>query len=270
MEEEAAPRQRWTKRTVRPAAPTVEDGAQSSVSDLRRGIVDKAYHFIGVKHQALDEDLIGSGTVNDGEGPAVVGKSAIIFPCTAAEVEYVYVATTAALPPWRKGAESGVFAPPRAQAPTRTAAQAATTDMNREATASEAADLREEMAASQGIRGQTGRALPGTWLRYPSSARATLARVPPRRGGGERVTVLPLVPPFDQTSAAEALPRHAAAPRRSPVPPHHLRVTPCIAARLNLGGQQGGQRRPTTSAKATAIAQWDQPLFVMTWARRRR
>ncbi len=156
--EENAPVARRTWRCARPVAPAAEVWARTGVWDPRRGIVDKAYHFIDMKHQARGEGFIGSGKGNGMEGPVVGGKRAIIFLYTAAKADYVVMLAAAALRLRRKGAEHGIRAPPPSLAVTRAVAQAVTTGMSVTATSSVAPNLGKGIVASHGARSPTRRA----------------------------------------------------------------------------------------------------------------
>jgi hypothetical protein len=91
-----APEVSWCARTAAPAATA---WGWRRVSDLRRGIVDKTYNFVEMMYQANSKGGTGSGTVIGREGPAVGGESAITFPYTTADAEYVHEEAAAAQPP---------------------------------------------------------------------------------------------------------------------------------------------------------------------------
>ncbi len=144
---------RWAVRLVAEATPLVPEVAGRArtaapatrawwwwlVSDLRRGIVGKTYHFVEVMHQVSVKGGIGSGTVTGREGPAVGRQSAIMFPYTPVDAEYVHERAAAARPPRRTGKRNGTHRPLASVLATRAGAQAATTRLRAVATAPPAA-----------------------------------------------------------------------------------------------------------------------------------
>ncbi len=78
------------ERDARAAALAARAGDRRRSTDQRRGIVDKAYHFIEVMHQASTEGVIGMGMVIGRKGLTDEGQNAITSQYTTVNAKYVH------------------------------------------------------------------------------------------------------------------------------------------------------------------------------------